>query len=77
MYTKVSISSEILTEALKYLDQFNVFERRQDGPTSFGLLEGHGIRLLLKFLEYINSTKTDGQRKWIFNLETPNLTDIW
>ena len=76
MYLKGSISSEILTEALKYLDQLNVFERRQDGPTPFGLLDGHGSRLQLPFLEYINSSTPDEQRKWMFTLGTPNATDV-
>ena len=63
MPPKGSISSEILTEALKYVDQINVFERGQDGPTSFRLLDDHGSRIQLPFLEYINSTTPDGLRK--------------
>ena len=47
MSPKGLISSYILTESLKYLDQINVFQRRQDGPTPFGLLDGHGSRLQL------------------------------
>ena len=47
---KGSIISNILTEALTYLDQRNVFERRQYGPTPFGLLDGHGSRLQLPLL---------------------------
>ena len=50
MSPKGSISSEILTEALKYLDQLNVFEQHQDGPTPFVLLDGHGSRLVLLLL---------------------------
>ena len=76
MSPKVSISSEIPTEALKYLYQLNVFKRHQDGPNLFGLLDGHGIRLQLPLLEYINSTTPDEQRKWVFTLETPNTTDV-
>ena len=45
MYTKVSIRSDILTEALKYLDQLNVFKQRQDEPTPFVLLDSQGSRL--------------------------------
>ena len=74
MSPKVSISSDILTEALKYLVQLNFFERRQDVPTSFGLLYDHGSRLQLPFLEYINSTTPDGLIKWIQTLGTPNAT---
>ena len=47
---KWSISSKILTEALKYLYEINVFERRQDGSTPLRLFHGHGIRLQLPFL---------------------------
>ena len=68
MTPKRSISSDIITEALKYLDQLNIFERRQDGPTPFGLLDSHGSTLHLPFLEYINSTTPDEQSKLIFNL---------
>ena len=77
MSPKGSISSEIINEALKYLDQLNVFEWRQYGPTPFGLLDGHGSRLQLPLLEYINSTTPDEQRKWIFTLGTPNAIDVW
>ena len=77
MSHKGSISYDILTEALKYLDKLNVFERCQDGPTPFGLLDGHGIRLQLPFLEYINSTKSDEQRRLIFTLGTPNTIYFW
>ena len=51
MSSKVSIRSEILTDTLKYLDHINVSERRQDGPNLFGLLDCHGSRLQLLFLE--------------------------
>ena len=50
MSSKGSIISNILPETLKYLDRLNVFERRQDGPTPFGLLGGHGSRLQLPLL---------------------------
>ena len=71
------IRSEILTEALKYLDQLNVFEQHPDGPTPFGLLDCHGSRLQFPCLEYINSKTYDGLRKCIFTLVTPNATNVW
>ena len=77
MSPKVSISSKIPTEALQYLDQLNVFEQRQYGPTPFGLLNSHGSRIQLPFLEYINSTTPDEQSKWIFSLRTTNATNVW
>ena len=77
MSPKGSIRSEILTEALKYLDQINVLERHQDGPTPFGLLDAHGSRLQLPLLEYINYSTPDEQRELMFILGTPNATDVW
>ena len=77
MSPKGPISSEILTKALKYLDQLNVFERRQDFPTPFGLLDVHGSRLQLPFLVCINSSTPDKQRKCMFALGTPNAEKFW
>ena len=59
MSPKGLISSEILSEVLKYFDHLNVFERRQDVPTPFGLFDSHGSRLQLPFPGYINSTTPD------------------
>ena len=77
MSPKGSTSYNILTEALKYLDQLNVFERHQDGPPPFGLLDSHGSRLQLQLLEYIIYSKIDKQRKRIFTLRNTNATDDW
>ena len=77
MSPKWSIISEILTEAIKYFYQLNVFEQRQDGPTPFGLLDIRGSRLQLSFLEYINSTTPDRLIKCIQTLRTPNATYVW
>ena len=77
MFTKVSISSEIMTEALKYLDNLNVFAWLQYGPTTFILLDSHGSRLQLPFLKYTNSSTNDKQRKLIFTLGTKKYTDVW
>ena len=59
------------------MDQLNVFERRQDGLTPFGLLDGHGSILQLPLLEIINPTTPDEQRKSMFTLGTLNTTDVW
>ena len=67
MYPKISIRSEILTEALKYLDQLNIFERIQDCPTPFGLLDGHGSILQLPLMEYIKSTTPDEKKEVYFH----------
>ena len=45
--------------------------------TPFELLDGHGSRLLLPFLKFINSTTPDGIIKWIQTLGTPNATNVW
>ena len=74
---KGSTSYYILTKALKYLDQINLFERHQDGPTPFGLLDCYVSRTNLPFLGYINYTSPDGIRNCVFTLGTPNATDVW
>ena len=71
-----TISSNILTEVLKYLDQLNVFEKHQDGPTPFGLLDGHGSRPQLLFLEYNNSKTPDGIINWIQTLRNLNVANV-
>ena len=77
MSPKVSISSYILTEALKYLDLIYFFEWNQDVPSLFVLLDGHGSRLQLPSLKYINSTTPNGLRKWIQTLRNTNATYGW
>jgi len=47
-----SITSEILTDILKYIDSFDIFDRTEAIP--FLLLDGHGSRFGLCFLEYVN-----------------------
>ena len=74
MSPKGSISPDILNEALRYLDQLNVFERRQDVPNPFGLLDVHGSRLQLLLLEYINSSISYEQSKWMITLGNTNAT---
>ena len=77
MSPKGSISPDILNEALRYLDQLNVFERRQDVPNPFGLLDVHGSRLQLLLLEYINSSISYEQSKWMITLGNTNATYFW
>jgi len=49
---KASITSALLTEMLKFIDECGVF----DGsiPKPFLLLDGHGSRMMLPFLKYIH-----------------------
>ena len=51
-----SISSDILVEAISTLDTMNGTPR-DDGIKPFLLLDGHGSRLKLPFLKYINTPK--------------------
>jgi hypothetical protein len=51
-----SITSEMLANMLKQIDEFHVFDRK-DGVKPFLLLDGHHSRLKLPFLRYINDDK--------------------
>jgi len=70
---KGSITSEILADMLKWIDSFGVFPRVPGGPTPFLLLDGHGSRLSVPFLKYIN----DPTHKWVVCIGVPNGTSIW
>ena len=50
-----SITSEILVDALITLDLLNLFPRDNQNIKPFLLLDGHGSRLELPFLNYINN----------------------
>ncbi len=47
-----SITGELLAKMLQYMDSLNLFDR-SDGIPPFLLLDGHGSRFELPFLEYI------------------------
>eukprot|EP00957_Ditylum_brightwellii_P098401 7497117-Ditylum_brightwellii.AAC.1 len=49
---KGGITSEILADALAYLDAYDLFDR-ENGKSPFLLLDGHNSRFQLPFLEYI------------------------
>jgi hypothetical protein len=49
------ITSEILTDILKSIDSLDVFPRNVGEPTPFLLIDGHGSRLEVPFLSYINN----------------------
>jgi hypothetical protein len=67
-----SSTSELLVPFLKHMDTLNLF-LRQDGVTLFLLLDGHGSRLELPFLLYIN----DPQHNWIVCIGVPCGTSYW
>jgi len=70
-----SITAELLTEMLKAIDKLNVFDRTNCIPP-FLLLDGHGSRFNLIFLEYINVTKRKGV-KWNICIGVPYGTSYW
>jgi hypothetical protein len=51
---KASITSELLVEMLKTIDEHKIFDL-SDGSLPFMLLDGHQSRTCLPFLDYINS----------------------
>ena len=70
---KGSITSDILADILKWIDDKGVYPRNENGPTPFLLLDGHGSRLEIPFLSYIN----DPSHKWVVCIGVPNGTSVW
>jgi len=68
-----SITGELLTAMLKYIDDLQVFDRTTTGLNPFLLLDGHGSQFELDFLEYINREET----KWVVNIGLPHGTSYW
>jgi len=68
---KASITTELLTEMLKYLDRLQVYDRTKCEP--FLLLDGHGSRMMLPFLDYINHP----EHKWHVCFGVPYATHLW
>ena len=58
---------------LQRLDSLNIFPRGPDKPLPFLLVDGHGSRLELPFIEYIN----DSAHKWKVCLGLPYGTSFW
>jgi hypothetical protein len=67
------ISSEILASCFKRMDDLGLFPRSPDLPDPFVILDGHGSRLQLPFLQYI----TDEVHRWHAILGLPNGTSKW
>jgi hypothetical protein len=67
-----SINGSLLTSMLRYIDEKHVFDRTT-GLAPFLLLDGHGSRFELEFLEYIHSDET----KWTVNIGLPYGTSYW
>jgi hypothetical protein len=58
---------------LRCLDSLQVFDRETHGLNPFLILDGHGSRFDLKFLEYMNESPT----KWNVNIGLPYGTSYW
>jgi hypothetical protein len=69
---KASITSKMLMEMLKLLDDLNVYDR-SNGKLPVLILDGHHSRMKLPFLKYIN----DSDHQWSVCLGVPYGTHIW
>jgi len=69
---KGGITSEILAECLEHIDSYNVFERTE-GLSPFLLLDGHGSRFEIPFLDYI----TNKDHEWQVCIGVPYGTSLW
>ena len=67
-----SITSKILVDALSTLDHYQVFNRTIDRKP-FLLLDGHGSRFELPFLQYV----TDTDHPWMVCQGVPYGTSLW
>jgi len=67
-----SITGELLAEMLRFIDKLNIFDR-SDQVLPFLLLDGHGSRFELAFLEYI----TNKNNEWKVCIGVPYGTSYW
>ena len=67
-----SITSEILRDCLATLDHHEIFDRK-DSKKPFLLLDGHGSRFELAFLEYV----TNKAHPWMVCQGVPYGTSLW
>ena len=58
---------------MERIDQSGVSPRVPGQPTPFLLLDGHGSRLELPFLSYVNKP----MHKWVVCIGVPNGTSLW
>ena len=69
---KGGMTSVILKDILRTLDELEVFPR-VNGLKPFLLVDGHGSRLEIPFLEYIN----EPDHEWVVCIGVPYGTDLW
>ena len=70
-----SITSDLLTEMLREIDKIGLYDR-SDNILPFLILDGHGSRFELPFLEYING-RTSEKNKWNVCIGIPYGTSYW
>ena len=68
-----SITSELLASFLKHMDDIQVFPRDDPNVKPFLLLDGHGSRLELPFLTYVNTEA----HPWVVCIGVPYGTLYW
>ena len=66
------MTSDILRDIVATLDHLDIFDR-YNGMRPFFLLDGHGSRLELPFLSYIN----DKAYEWDVCIGVPYGTSLW
>jgi hypothetical protein len=66
-----SVTSEILRDSLTQIDSKVTFDRMEATP--FLLLDGHGSRFQLPFLDYVTVQET----KWTVCIGVPYGTHVW
>jgi hypothetical protein len=67
-----SITAELLVGMLKHMDDSGIFPRN-NGPPPFLILDGHGSRFDILFLEYINNPV----HNWTVCIGVPYGTSYW
>jgi hypothetical protein len=69
-----SMSGHILTKIFRTLDELNIFqESRNKGIRPFVLVDGHGSRFDVEFLQYINNEN----HRWSVCIGVPYGTSLW
>ena len=68
-----SITSELLASFLKHMDDLQLFPRDDPNVKPFLLLDGHGSRLELPFLSYVNNE----EHPWVVCIGVPYGTSYW
>ena len=67
------ITGALLVEILSWLDSHDIYEREENGPEPFLIVDGHGSRLDPDFVEYISNKKHVRH----VNLGVPHATSYW